>query len=66
MSDDLRAAQAKLVDALLERQVLDGFDADGMRATSTILARKRKKSAAHERGHQAHWLLRLRSWWASR
>ena len=63
MSDDLRAAQAKLVDALLERRALDGFDANGMRATSKILARKRKKNPHHERSHRPHdWLMRLRSW----
>jgi hypothetical protein len=67
MSDDLGAAQAKLVDALLARRVLDGFDMDGMRATSNILARKRRQSANHERSHRPRsWLTRLRSWWSSR
>jgi hypothetical protein len=64
MSDDLRAAQVKLVDALLESRVLDGFDAKGMHATSKNLARKRKKNTHHERNHRRHdWLMRLRSWW---
>jgi hypothetical protein len=67
MSDELAGAQAKLVEALLERRVPDGFDATGSQATAAILARKRKKLAAHERNHQpTGWLNRLRSWWTSR
>ena len=64
MSDDLATAQARLVDALLEQRVPEGFEARGTRATARILMRKRRKRENHERNHPPRtWLARLRSWW---
>jgi hypothetical protein len=67
MSDELRAAQAKLVASLLDDRVPDGFEAKGIHATAAVLRRKRRtRDRATERSRFVRVIDRLKEWWRSR
>ena len=68
MSDDLRAAQAKLVASLLDDRVPDGFEAKGIRATAAMLRRKRRRRDPRPLETRGLVMVidRLKEWWRSR
>ena len=68
MSDELRAAQAKLVASLLEDRVPDGFEAKGIRATAAVLRRKRRSRDSRPVKTRGLVIVidRLTEWWRSR